>query len=70
MPANAPPQDPVYQSMVSPGPAVPIRVVDWPAQMTVSDPAPGVAGRALTVIVRETHVGLTHPVPRLRARAK
>jgi hypothetical protein len=66
---SVPPQEPVYQSMVSPGPGEPESAADWPEQMVLPEPTEGVPGRGLTVMVSVAQAVLTHPVERSRARA-
>jgi len=71
LPTSDPPQLPVYQSMVSPAPAVAERVDEAPLQIAVGVAAglPGVAGCAFTVTVTWAHVALAQPVVVFRARA-
>ncbi len=71
VPTSVPPQLPVYQSMVSPAPAVAERADEAPLQIAagVADGLPGVAGCVLTVTETCAHVAPAQPVVVFRARA-
>ena len=71
-PTRVPPQPPVYQSRVSPAPAVAERTEDAPAQIEfgVANTPVGVVGTELTVTVTGAQLVLAHPVVVFLARAK
>jgi len=71
LPTEVPPQEPVYQSTVSPEFTVADRVDGSPGATDDGDAVTlvGVLGRALTVTVTLAQALLTQPVVVLRARA-
>jgi len=71
VPAEVPPQLPVYQSTASPPPTLAEIVEEAPLQIVLgeADRLLGVLGNELTVTVTVAQAALTQPVVVLRARA-